>query len=82
MNETAERRDRTRNWLKVLVQDYGWVHLSLGWFGNGAFFIGSILFLPQFEAYKTIGVWLFIIGALLMWVGSTGRVLVDIWDHH
>lgn len=64
----------------MLVQDYGWIHLSLGWLGNAAFFIGSILFLPQFEAHKTIGVWLFIVGAFLMWVGSSGRVLVSIWD--
>lgn len=76
----AEESRNGRSALQVLVEDYGWIHLSLGWMGNAAFFIGSILFLPQFEAYKTIGVWLFIVGAFLMWIGSSGRVLVSLWD--
>lgn len=80
MNQTRRKKYGTRSPLQVLVQDFGWIHLSLGWLGNAAFFIGSILFLPQFEAYKTIGVWLFIVGAFLMWLGSSGRVLVSIWD--
>lgn len=75
----AEESRNGRSALQVLVEDYGWIHLSLGWMGNAAFFIGSILFLPQFEAYKTIGVWLFIVGAFLMWIGSSGRVLVSLW---
>lgn len=73
-------REHGRGPVQVLVQDYGWIHLSLGWLGNGAFFIGSVLFLPQFEPYKTIGVWLFIVGAFFMWIGSTGRVLVSFWE--
>lgn len=76
----AEESRNGRSALQVLVEDYGWIHLSLGWMGNAAFFFGSILFLPQFEAYKTIGVWLFIVGAFLMWIGSSGRVLVSLWD--
>lgn len=75
----AEESRNGRSALQVLVEDYGWIHLSLGWMGNAAFFIGSILFLPQFEAYKTIGVWLFIVGAFLMWIGASGRVLVSLW---
>ena len=67
-----------RNLLKTLVHDFGWVHLSVGLFGNAAFLVGSILFLPAFEPYKTIGVWLFIVGALLMLLGSIGNLLVDI----
>lgn len=64
--------------IKVIVNDYGWIHLSLGLFGNFAFFVGSILFLPHFEIYKTLGVWLFIFGAFFMLLGSVGRLLVDI----
>lgn len=52
--------------VKIIVQDYGWIHLSLGRLGNLTFCAGSILFLPQFELYKDIGVWLFVIGEFLM----------------
>jgi hypothetical protein len=64
--------------LKVLVHDYGWIHLSIGLLGNAAFFVGSILFLPQFEPYKVTGVWLFIIGSLGMLIGSIGQILVNL----
>jgi hypothetical protein len=64
----------------TVVHNYGWIHLSLGLFGNFLFFIGSIFFLPQFEPIKTLGVWLFIIGAFLMMIGSIGRLLVDVLD--
>lgn len=68
------------NPIKILVKDYGWIHLGLGLLGNVAFFAGSILFLPGFEALQTIGVWLFVIGSGLMLVGSLGRLLLDILD--
>ena len=64
--------------LKTLVKDYGWVHLSLGLFGNVAFFIGSILFLPTLEPYKVIGVWLFIGGSALMFIGALGEFVVSL----
>jgi len=64
---------------KRTVQDYGWIHLSLGLMGNCAFFVGSILFLPVLHSYKVIGVWLFIVGSFLMMVGALGRLLVDLW---
>jgi hypothetical protein len=67
--------------IKKLVKDYGWIHLGMGLMGNAKFFIGSILFLPVFEPYKTIGVWLFITGSFLMMIGSLGRLLVDIWEN-
>jgi hypothetical protein len=67
--------------LRALVREYGWVHHSLGLFGNITFFAGSILFLPRFEPYKTFGVWLFIIGAFFMLIGAVGRLLVDIWEN-
>lgn len=68
------------NIIRTLVQDYGWVHLSLGLLGNIAFFVGSILFLPTFESYKIVGVWLFIIGSFFMMIGAIGRLLVSLWS--
>lgn len=69
-----------RHLLKIIVQDFGWIHHSIGLFGNINFFFGSVLFLPSFEAYKTIGVWMFIVGAFLMMIGAIGRLLVDVWE--
>lgn len=66
------------NIVKTLVHDFGWIHLGIGLFGNFTFFAGSILFLPAFEPWKTIGVWLFIIGSGFMLIGSLGRLLVDV----
>ncbi|MDG4812522.1 YrhK family protein [Hydrogenovibrio sp. 3SP14C1] len=71
-----------KNFLRILVQDYGWIHISLGLFGNTMFFIGSVLFLPSFEIYRTLAVWLFIVGSFFMLIGSVGRLLVDLWDRH
>ena len=68
-----------RNVLKTIVQDYGWIHSSLGVLGDTTFFIGSILFLPRFEQIQTIAVWLFIIGSFLMLIGGVGSMLVSIW---
>ncbi|WP_372750450.1 YrhK family protein [Litorivivens sp.] len=68
------------NVIRTIVNDYSWIHLSLGLLGNITFFVGSILFLPQFEPYKTFAVWLFISGSFLMLIGSTGRLLVDLWE--
>lgn len=66
------------NPIKTLVNDYGWIHLGLGLLGNTAFLVGSVLFLPAFETYRTLAVWLFIGGALLMWVGAVGHLLVNL----
>lgn len=68
------------NLLKTVVQEYGWVHLTIGLVGNLIFLVGSILFLPVFEPIKTFGVWLFILGAFLMSIGALGRLLVDLWN--
>ena len=64
--------------LKTLLQDYSWIHTGLGVTGNLTFFVGSILFLPQFEPWKTTGVWLFIAGSLLMLVGALGNLLTGL----
>ena len=64
--------------IRMVVRDYGWIHLALGLIGNITFFVGSILFLPQFDQYKTTAIWFFICGSLLMLVGAAGRLLVDL----
>ena len=69
-----------RNAIKTLVQDFGWIHLSLGLCGNILFFAGSILFLPVFDPWQTIGTWFFIVGAFLMMIGAIGRLLVDLFE--
>ncbi|AKH42209.1 hypothetical protein FHS61_003026 [Altererythrobacter atlanticus] len=58
--------------IRILLQEYGWIHGGIGLTGNLAFFVGSILFLPHFEEYKTTGVWLFIAGSFLMLLGAIG----------
>ncbi|WP_345424348.1 YrhK family protein [Halioxenophilus aromaticivorans] len=35
------------------------------------FFFGSVCFLPRFAAVAEVGVWLFMLGSLLMLVGAT-----------
>ena len=66
--------------LRLIVKDYGWVHTSLGLVGNILFFVGSVLFLPAFDAYQTLGVWLFIVESFLMLVGAIGELGVKIVD--
>ena len=67
------------NTLRLIVRDYGWIHLSLGLFGNVAFFVGSVMFLPSLESWRVVAVWLFIVGSFFMLIGSIGQLLVDIW---
>ena len=66
--------------LHKIVHDYGWIHRSLGLLGNACFFIGSVLFLPALEQWKTTGVWLFIVGSALMLIGAAGSFLVKASD--
>lgn len=65
--------------LRTLLRDYEWIHLGLGLTGNLMFFVGSVLFLPAFEPWKTLGVWLFVVGSLLMLVGSAGNFAKQVW---
>ncbi len=60
--------------ISEVIHEFPWIHRVLGLIGNAAFFVGSILFF--FEALKTAGIWLFVIGSLLMLVGSAGEFLV------
>ena len=64
--------------LRSLVQEFGWIHSGIGLIGNVTFLAGSVFFLPAFEPLKTLGVWLFIIGATLMLVGTLGDLLVKV----
>lgn len=66
--------------LRTIVQEFGWIHTGLGLFGNFTFVAGSVFFLPAFEAWKTLGVWLFIVGAGFMFVGSLGDLLVKAYE--
>ena len=68
------------NPIRLIVEDYGWIHRGIGLFGNLAFLVGSVLFLPSYEQWKTTGVWLFMIGAAAMFVGALGQFLVNLGD--
>ena len=66
--------------LRKIVSEYGWIHSGIGLIGNLAFIMGSTLFLPQFEPWRTTGVHLFIIGSSLMLVRALGDLLVKWYD--
>ena len=68
-SHTADRRP-----ISAVIHDFPWIHRVLGLIGNAAFFVGSILFF--YEALKTAGIWLFVIGSFFMLVGSAGEFLV------
>lgn len=78
------------NPIKTLVQDFGWVHLGIGLTGNLLFAVGSVMFLPHLGEvdlplfgivdWKTVGVWLFIVGASFMFIGSLGSLLVSVYS--
>ena len=59
--------------LKALVTDYQYIHLGIGIMGNAMFLIGSILFFESFEAWRTLAVWLFVLGSAGMLTGSLGK---------
>lgn len=61
--------------LVALVEEFHWLHLTLGLIGNVSFFVGSVLFL--FEPLKTAGIWLFIVGSFGMLLGTIGDAVVS-----
>ena len=65
--------------MRAFFRKYEWIHLTLGTLGNLTFFIGSIFFLWEFT--KLAGIWLFIIGAFFMLIGSIGSALVKHVNH-
>jgi hypothetical protein len=77
---SREEADAMKRLIKTLVQDYGWIHTAIGAIGNFIFFVGSIFFLPSEHSMLTAGVWLFIIGSLLMMFGAIGEIFVKIYD--
>lgn len=66
------QRSRVRSFL----EEFPWIHLGIGIFGNLTFVVGSVLFL--YANLEPVGVWLFIIGSSGMLVGSFGELLVRI----
>ena len=56
------------------VQTFPLVHIGIGIFGNATFLVGSVLFL--WDATEIVGVWLFIVGALGMLLGSVGELIL------
>lgn len=73
--DQTERADRgTMRALRSLIREHDWVHTALGLIGNAAFLVGSILFF--WESTTMTGVWLFVIGAAGMLLGSIGQAVV------
>jgi len=54
--------------IRAAARHFGWVHTMLG-------LIGSICFF--WESTKTIGIWLFVIGAAGMLIGSAGEAIAE-----
>lgn len=65
-----------RSRLAAFVEQFHWLHLTLGLVGNASFFVGSVMFL--FEPLRTLGIWLFIVGSFGMLLGTIGDAVV----HH
>lgn len=66
--------------VRTFVRDFPWIHLGLGLVGNVAFLVGSVFFL--WTALEPAGIWLFIVGAGGMLIGSVGQLFVWIEEHH
>ncbi|MBP0614691.1 YrhK family protein [Jiella mangrovi] len=66
--------------IQALVRDYAWIHLAIGLFGNFCFVVGSVMFFKMFDAYYTLGVWLFLVGSLGMFLGSLGELAKSIYE--
>lgn len=60
--------------VRAFFYEFEWIHLTLAMIGNTTFLIGSVLFF--WESTKTAGVWLFVVGAAGMLIGSIGSALV------
>lgn len=75
--DTPERSDRDggKHPLRAFVHEYHWVHTGLGLVGNTAFLVGSVLFF--WESTKVAGIWLFVVGATGMLIGSVGQAIVQ-----
>ena len=68
-----------RHWLKVLVQDFSYIHIGLGLLGNTVFVAGAVFFLSE-GLPQEVGSWLFLTGSIGMLLGSIGSALVKFWE--
>ncbi|MGW8066549.1 YrhK family protein [Streptomyces ziwulingensis] len=59
---------------RYLLQDFPFIHVIIGLFGNTAFLAGSVCFL--FPPLERVALWLFVAGSLGMFVGTVGEVFV------
>ncbi|PPS90689.1 YrhK family protein [Streptomyces sp. MH60] len=59
---------------RYLLQDFPFLHLIIGGFGNTTFLVGSVCFL--FPSLEKIALWLFVVGSLGMLVGTAGEAFV------
>lgn len=66
--------------IRTLVDDYRYIHLGIGLFGNAMFVAGSVLFLERFSQWHHLAVWLFILGSAGMFVGAMGKAAKDIHE--
>lgn len=74
MSLQPKRRGPWHRLVREFVTEFEWIHITLGLIGNVSFLVGSVFFL--WESLKTAGVWLFIIGATGMLIGSIGSGIV------
>ncbi|RAP40564.1 hypothetical protein BYZ73_14245 [Rhodovulum viride] len=68
--------------LERIVRAYRHWHLSVAVAGNLLFLVGSVLFLPTLSSWKTVAVWMFIVGSFLMLIGAFGEVAKAIYEKH
>lgn len=66
--------------VRILVQDYEYIHTIIGVIGNLLFVVGSVLFFKAFEQYYTLAVALFVVGSTFMFIGSLGNGLRRWWQ--
>jgi hypothetical protein len=59
---------------RYLLQDFPFIHLVIGGFGNTAFLVGSVFFL--FPSLERVALWLFVLGSVGMFAGTVGEVCV------
>jgi hypothetical protein len=64
--------------LRTLINDYDYIHISIGVCGNLLVVVGSVLFFPDLHQFETLGVWMFIFGSFMMFIGALGEALKKI----
>ncbi len=74
------RGERRHGLLRRIVNDFPWIHLSLGLLGNTCFVVGSVFFL--WESLKHVGTVLFVIGSSGMLIGSIGHAVRQLEEKH